>query len=77
MTFDKADIEVLALCAWCRDLPVHGCRNIPAKIINDLLADKAELLRIAQIYEQEFASQKITDDDIEFITKNGREFGAM
>lgn len=40
------------------------------EIINDLLADKAELLRIAQIYEQEFASQKITDDDIEFITKN-------
>lgn len=35
--FDTADIEVLALCAWCRDLPVHGCRNIPAKIINDLL----------------------------------------
>ncbi|MBR3322460.1 hypothetical protein IKG13_00105 [Candidatus Saccharibacteria bacterium] len=39
-------------------------------IITDLLDDKAELLRIAQIYEQELASQKITDDDIEFITKN-------
>lgn len=37
MKFDIAEIEVLALCAWCRDLPVHGCRNIPAKIINDLL----------------------------------------
>lgn len=35
--FDRAEIEVLALCAWCKDLPVHGCRNIPAKIINDLL----------------------------------------
>lgn len=39
-------------------------------IINDLSADKAELLRIAQVYEQEFASQKITDDDIDFITEN-------
>lgn len=37
MKFDTAEIEVLALCAWCRDLPVHGCRNIPAEIINDLL----------------------------------------
>ena len=37
MTFDKAEIEVLSLCAWCRDLPVYGCKNIPAKIINDLL----------------------------------------
>ena len=39
-------------------------------IITDLLNDKAELLGIAQIYEQELASQKITDKDIEFITKN-------
>lgn len=38
MKFDRAEIEVLALCAWCRDLPVHGCKNIPAKIIDDLLA---------------------------------------
>lgn len=39
-------------------------------IIADLLNDKAELLSIAQIYEQELASQKITDKDIGFITKN-------
>ena len=37
MKFDRAEIEVLALCAWCRDLPVHGCRNIPAEIIRNLL----------------------------------------
>lgn len=37
MKFEKTEIEVLALCAWCRDLPVNGCRNIPAKIIDDLL----------------------------------------
>ncbi len=39
-------------------------------IISELLNDKAELLRIAQIYENELASQKITDEEIEFITKN-------
>lgn len=39
-------------------------------IITELLDDKAELLRIAQIYEHELASQKITDEEIEFITKN-------
>ncbi len=43
MTFDKAEIEVLALCAWCRDLPVHGCKNIPAEIIEILL--KTRLIR--------------------------------
>lgn len=37
MLFDRAEIEVLALCAWCRDLPVDGCRNIPAEIIDTLL----------------------------------------
>lgn len=40
MTFDRAEIEVLALCAWCRDLPVHGCKNIPAEIIEVLLERK-------------------------------------
>lgn len=40
------------------------------EIINDLLTDKAELLRVAQIYEQDLTSQKITDEDIKYITKN-------
>lgn len=39
-------------------------------IITDLLEDKAELLEIAQVYKQELVSQRITDEDIEFITKN-------
>ena len=40
------------------------------EIISDLLADKAEIQRIAQAYEQELVSQKITDDDIKYITDN-------
>ena len=37
-------------------------------IINSLLDDKGELVRIAQAYEQELVYQKISDSDIEYIT---------
>lgn len=30
MIFTQADIGVLRLCAWCKDLPAPICRNIPA-----------------------------------------------
>lgn len=37
-------------------------------IVNNLLDDKSELVRIAQAYEQELVSQKISDEDIAYIT---------
>lgn len=37
-------------------------------IVNGLLDDKNELVRIAQAYEQELVSQKISDADIAYIT---------
>lgn len=40
------------------------------EIIMELSNDKRETLRIAQTYEQELISQKITEKDIEYITKN-------
>lgn len=40
------------------------------EIIYDLLNDKSEIQRIAQAYEQELVSQKITENDIEYITDN-------
>ena len=40
------------------------------EIINDLIADKNQMQMIAQSYEQELISQKITEDDIKYITKN-------
>lgn len=40
------------------------------EIIYDLLNDKAEIQRIAQAYEQELVAQKITEDDIKYITDN-------
>ena len=38
------------------------------EIISDLVADKNELVRIAQSYEQEFVAQQISKEDIEYIT---------
>lgn len=40
------------------------------EIIQNLLNDKLEIQRIAQAYEQELTSQKITESDIEYITDN-------
>lgn len=40
------------------------------EIINDLITDKNQIQMIAQSYEQELISQKITEDDIKYITKN-------
>lgn len=40
------------------------------EIINDLVSDKSELIRIAQAYEQEFVSQQVTKKELEYITKN-------
>ena len=40
------------------------------EIISNLLEDKAEIQRIAQAYEQELVSQKITEEDIIYINQN-------
>ncbi|CAM3830515.1 hypothetical protein [Avibacterium endocarditidis] len=39
------------------------------EIIQELISDKNELLQISQAYQQELISQKITKEDIEYITK--------
>ncbi len=38
------------------------------EIINDLIDDRNELVRIAQAYESELVAQLISDDDIEYIS---------
>jgi hypothetical protein len=40
------------------------------EIINSLLADKNELIQIAEAYKQEFVAQQISQNDIEYITKS-------
>ena len=38
------------------------------EIVNSLIADKNELVQIAEAYKQEFVAQQISEDDIEYIT---------
>lgn len=40
------------------------------EIVGELLADKSELVRIAQAYEQELVAQQISAEDIEYISTN-------
>ena len=42
--------------------------TVLTEIINDLLADKTELITIGQLLNQELASQNIADEDLQFIT---------
>lgn len=39
-------------------------------IINELIADKNALLQISRAYEEYFVTQRITDDEIDYITKS-------
>lgn len=38
------------------------------EIISELVADKAEISRIAQAYQEELVAQRITDHDVQYIT---------
>lgn len=40
------------------------------QIVNDLIADKAEVSRIAQAFESELVAQRISDDDVAYITQS-------
>lgn len=40
------------------------------EIVNDLIADKSEVVRIAQAYQEELVAQRISDSDVQYITKN-------
>jgi hypothetical protein len=39
-------------------------------IVNDLIADKLELQRLAEVYREAVAAQTISDDDLAFIAEN-------
>jgi hypothetical protein len=40
------------------------------EIVSDLISDKNNLVRIAQVYEQELVAQRISQDDVRYITHN-------
>ena len=39
-------------------------------IISELLADKSELVRIAQAFDDELVAQRLSSEDVDFITQN-------
>ncbi len=39
-------------------------------IVNELLADKSELVRIAQAFDDELVAQRLSAEDVNFITEN-------
>jgi len=44
--------------------------NVLNEIIQELLAEKNELIQIAQVYDEQMVAQKISEEDIEYITDN-------
>ena len=40
------------------------------EIVNELVADKAELVRIAQAYEEEFVTQRLSPQNVEYIIQS-------
>lgn len=46
MLFTKAEMEILRLCAWCKELPRRKSENLPAEIVSSLL--EAKLIRVTR-----------------------------
>src|SRR5699024_3191573 len=44
--------------------------NVLEEIIQELLAEKNELIQIAQVYDEQMVAQKVSEEDIEYITVN-------
>ena len=38
MLFTRAEIEILRLCAWCKELPTRKSENLPAETVEELVA---------------------------------------
>jgi len=37
MLFTQAEMEILRLCAWCKELPTRKSENLPTETINELV----------------------------------------
>lgn len=42
--------------------------NVLEEVIQELLAEKNELIQIAQVYDEQMVAQKISEEDVEYIT---------
>lgn len=68
MIFVQAEIEVLALCAWCKDLHAYGCRNIPQRVL-DVLLDYG-LIR----HTRNGLSYRVSPIGYELLSRNGFDY---
>ncbi|MBA2174841.1 hypothetical protein H0266_08045 [Halobacillus locisalis] len=44
--------------------------NVLEEIIQELLAEKNQLIQIAQVYDEQMVAQKISEEDVDYITSN-------
>ena len=44
--------------------------NVLEEIIQELLAEKNQLIQIAQVYDEQVVAQKISEEDVEYIATN-------
>jgi hypothetical protein len=44
--------------------------NVLEEIIQELLAEKNQLIQIAQVYDEQLVAQKISEGDVDYITSN-------
>lgn len=70
MIFTQAEIEVLALCAWCKDLPTYGSRNIPPGVI-DVLMDYSLIKQT-----RNGLAYRVSPDGYNLLSKNGFNYSA-
>ncbi len=50
MLFSQTDMEILRLCAWCKDLPTRNTENLPEEIVNLVHFEFLRLTRSKKSY---------------------------
>ncbi len=68
MLFTRAEMEILRLCAWCKELPTRKSENLPAEIIDELVW--CGLLRVSR----NKLSYRLTPYGYETLQKAGFEY---
>jgi len=67
MLFTRAEMEILRLCAWCKELPTRKSENLPAETIDELVW--CGLLRVSR----NKSSHRLTPCGYETLQKAGFE----
>lgn len=68
MLFTRAEMEILRLCTWCKELPTRKSENLPAETIDELVW--CGLLRVSR----NKLSYRLTPYGYEILQKSGFEY---